>query len=114
MAGASLQLARGVKKTLINRSACVLRKRHNIIVERIVKAVPITQEIKFLTSQQTGGLVLEHCHEKAGLNKVLRRNQKLVVRGEHIFVIAAMTIDKIIGLKFVKGSVTGDHFYDCL
>ena len=38
------------------------------------------------------------------------RSQKLVVRGKHISEIATMTTEGIIGLKIVKGSVTGDHY----
>ena len=38
--------------------------------------------------------------------------QKLLVRGEHVSAIAAMSMNGIIGLKIVRGGVNADHFYD--
>ena len=38
--------------------------------------------------------------------------QKLLVRGEHISVIAAMTVEGVLDLKIVRGTVTGDTFID--
>ena len=38
--------------------------------------------------------------------------QKLLVRGEHVSAIAAMSMDGIIALKTVRGGVSGDAFYD--
>ena len=38
--------------------------------------------------------------------------QKLLVRGEHVSAIAAMSMNGIIGLKIVRGGVNADHVYD--
>ena len=38
--------------------------------------------------------------------------QKLVVKGEHVSTIAAMSMQRIISLKIVQGGVNGDVFYD--
>ena len=38
--------------------------------------------------------------------------QKLLVRGEHVTAIAAMSMEGIIALKLVRGGVDGDAFYD--
>lgn len=38
--------------------------------------------------------------------------QKLLVRGEHISVIAAMTVRGVLDVRIVRGSVTGDVFVD--
>ena len=38
--------------------------------------------------------------------------QKLVVRGEHLSVIAAITTKGLLALKIVRGSVDGDTFYE--
>ena len=38
--------------------------------------------------------------------------QKLLVRGERISVIAAMTVEGVLDLKIVRGTVTGDTFID--
>ena len=40
------------------------------------------------------------------------RCQKLVVRGERISVIVAMTVNGILDLQIVRGSVNGDVFMD--
>ena len=40
------------------------------------------------------------------------RAQKLVVRGEHVSAIAAISTRGLLALKIVKGSVDGDIFYD--
>lgn len=38
--------------------------------------------------------------------------QKLLVRGEHVSAISALSMDGIIALKIVRGGVDGDAFYD--
>ena len=40
------------------------------------------------------------------------RAQKLVVRGEHVSAIAAISTRGLPALKFVRGGVNGDTFYD--
>lgn len=37
--------------------------------------------------------------------------QSLVVRGEHVTAIAAMSMDGIVALEIVRGGVDGDAFY---
>ena len=38
--------------------------------------------------------------------------QKLVVKGEHVSTIAAMSMQGIISLKIARGGINGDTFYD--
>ena len=38
--------------------------------------------------------------------------QKLLVRGEHLSCIVAMSIEGIVAIKIARGSVDGDGFYD--
>ena len=38
--------------------------------------------------------------------------QKLLVRGEHISALAAMSVEGIVALKIVRGGVDGDAYYD--
>ena len=38
--------------------------------------------------------------------------QKLLVRGEHLSCIVAMSIEGIVAIKVARGSVDGDGFYD--
>ena len=40
------------------------------------------------------------------------KGQKLLVKGEHISAIAALSTNGIVGLKIVRGGVDGGTFYD--
>ena len=47
-----------------------------------------------------------------GVRGKLVRCQKLLVRGERISVIVAITVNGILDLQIVRGSVNGDVFMD--
>ena len=47
-----------------------------------------------------------------GLRGMPVKSQKLLVRGQRISVIAAMTVDCILDLKIIRGNVTGEIFLD--
>ena len=49
-----------------------------------------------------------------GLRGMPVKSQKLLVRGQRISVIAAMTVDCILDLKIIRGNVTGEIFLDCI
>ena len=42
------------------------------------------------------------------------RAQKLLVRGERISVIAAMTSSRVLDLKVIRGGVNGENFINCV
>ena len=47
-----------------------------------------------------------------GLRGKSAKRQKLLVRGQHVSIIAAMTTECILEVKVVKGTVTGEIFLD--
>lgn len=51
------------------------------------------------------------CHGYSLRGKPLQA-QKLLLRGEHVSAIAAMSMEGIIALKMVRGGVDGDAFYE--
>ena len=58
---------------------------------------------------QTRGTI--RCHGYSLRGKPLK-TQKLLIRGEHISAIAAMSVEGIVALKIVQRGVDGDTYYD--